>query len=111
MLTFQRIVCLKSMVEAPYVPCIGCMALIARISERILVNIILGMTTDTVVVGRSQLIVQMAGLAGNQLMHADQGERGKLMIKPGHRCPVAGDVAGLAQSHLWIGVLVIGGVT
>jgi hypothetical protein len=33
------------------------------------------------------------------------------MIKPGHRCPVAGDVAGLAQSHLWIGVLVIGGVT
>ena len=83
MLSIQFIVCLQSMIEAPYVPCIGCMALIARIPQGVFVNIILSMTANAGVVGRTQLIVQMAGLTGSYLMHADQGERGKFMIEAG----------------------------
>ncbi len=98
-------------VELPQIPCVGRMAAAANLAQRPFMVVVGPVATDTLARSSDVLPLDMAALAGNNLVHAHQRERREVVIKATHRPPVVRYMAGSADFHFRIFMHVISRMT
>lgn len=109
--TKKRITRVLLVIELPQVPGIWRVAALALVTQCPLMMVVRLMATGTGAIRASKLVTEVAVLAGNHAMQADQRELGKVMVETIDRIPAIGDMAGGAGLHIRIFVWIVSGVT
>ena len=102
---------LAVVIKLPHRPGVRRVANRAILSKRALMAVILLMAGDTALILETELVTDMAMLAGHDAVHADQRELTDIVIKLVNPLPALCGVAGTAQCHVRIVVHIIGAVT
>lgn len=107
----ERVAGVLFVIKTPYVPGVGRMAGITVGAKGALVDVLHFMAVDTFLTGASKLIADMAAFTGHDPVHANERKFMEIMIELVDDIPAFGVVACAAQTHIFISMGIVSGMT